>query len=295
MTLGIEVRNLSVRYGRAAAIDNVSFKLAGGKIYGLLGRNGSGKTSLLSVLASYRKQSEGEIAIEGEAPFENASIMSQVCFVQENGHMSDGFVVKDALKLAASCWPNWDKEYAEKLIRLYDLPLKKRISSLSRGMKSALGVTIGFASRAPVTIFDEAYLGMDAPSRYTFYDELLRDYMEHPRTLVLSTHLIEEVSHLFEEVLILNRGRLLLQEETESLRQKGVTITGSVVKVNEFLIGLHVLGEQSLGGTKSATVYGELSLERVKRAQAEGLELGPVALQDLFVHLTRKELTSLEQ
>lgn len=214
--------------------------------------------------------------------------MSQVCFIQENGHMADGYYVKDALKLAAGCWPNWDAAYAERLINQFQLPMKKRISSLSRGMKSALGVTIGLASQAPVTIFDEAYLGMDAPSRYAFYDELLKNYMESSRTFILSTHLIEEVSNLFEEVLILDKGKLLLHEDTETLRQRGVSVTGPADRVDEFVIGLSVLGEQKLGGVKSVTVFGELSQERVSRAHADGLELGPVPLQDLFVHLTKK-------
>lgn len=148
MTLGIEVNQLGQRYGSFSALHNISFKLEGGKIYGLLGRNGSGKTSLLSIIASYRQQSDGEITIDGEAPFENARIMEQVCFIQESGHMPDTLYVRDVLKLSASCWPNWDANYADRLIRHYELPIKKRISTLSRGMKSALGVTIGLASRA---------------------------------------------------------------------------------------------------------------------------------------------------
>ncbi|REK71439.1 ABC transporter ATP-binding protein [Paenibacillus paeoniae] len=288
MTLSIDIKGVGVHYGRTVAVENVSFKLEGNKIYGLLGRNGSGKTSLLSVLASFRQPTTGEVLIDGKITFENAEIMSQVCFIQEHGHMSDGYSVKDAIKLAASCWPNWDEQYANYLLDLYQLSQKKRISSLSRGMKSALGVTIGLASRAPITIFDEAYLGMDAPTRYAFYEEVLRDYMEHPRTFILSTHLIEEVGNLFEEVLILDNGRLLLQEESELLRQRGVTITGPAERVDEYVIGLQVLGEQTLGRTKSVTVYGELSQERVNRARTDGLELGPVALQDLFVHLTKK-------
>lgn len=288
MTLGIDVRGVGVHYGRIAAVENVSFKLEGNKIYGLLGRNGSGKTSLLSAIASFRQPTTGEVLIDGKIAFENAEIVSQVCFIQENGHMSDAQSVKNAIKLAASCWPNWDESYANHLLDLYQLPLKKRISELSRGMKSALGVTIGLASRAPITIFDEAYLGMDAPTRYAFYEEVLRDYMEHPRTFILSTHLIEEVGNLFEEVLILDNGRLLLHEESESLRQRGVSITGPAERVDEYVIGLQVLGEQTLGRTKSVTVYGELNQERVNRARMDGLELGPVPLQDLFVHLTKK-------
>lgn len=286
MTLGIEVRGLTLRFGAFTAVNDVSFKLEGGKIYGLLGRNGSGKTSLLSILASYRQQSAGDVAIGGEPPFENANVMRQVCFIQESGYMSDGFKVRDALRLAADCWPHWDQAYADRLIAQYELPLKRQIVKLSRGMKSMLGVTIGLASRAPVTIFDEAYLGMDAPSRYIFYDELLKDYMEHPRTIILSTHLIEEIASLFEEVLILDKGKLMLHEEAEGLRSRGATVTGPAERVDEFVMGLNVLGVQQLGSTKSATVYGELGEERRRRAVAEGLELGSVPLQDLFVHLT---------
>lgn len=288
MTLGIEVKHLQLRYGAFTAIQDLSFKLKGGKIYGLLGRNGSGKTSLLSVIASYRKQTDGIVAVGGEAPFENARIMEQVCFIQESGHVTDSAYVRDVLKLAASCWPNWDAEYADKLVQLYNLPLKKRVTALSRGMKSALGITLGLASRAPVTIFDEAYLGLDAPSRYTFYEQLLNDYMENPRTFILSTHLIEEVGSLFEEVLILDQGRLIMHEETEALRSRGAAITGPNETVDRFVKGLTVLGEQQLGKTKSVTVFGALSEERRKQAQAEGLELGPVSLQDLFVLLTKK-------
>ncbi|MDQ6420055.1 ABC transporter ATP-binding protein [Paenibacillus sp. LHD-117] len=296
MTLTIEVNRLGLKYDKTStALEDVSFRLEGGKIFGLLGRNGSGKTSLLSILASFQLQTEGEVRIDGEAPYENERIVNQVCFIQENGHMSDGFRVRDALKLAASCWPNWDTKYADRLIKQFELPEKKRVMALSRGMKSALGVTIGLASRAPVTIFDEAYLGMDAPSRYFFYHELLKDYMEHPRTFILSTHLIEEVGNLFEEVLILDKGKLVLREEAESLRTRGAAITGPAALVSEFAEGLTVLSEQKLGGTKSITVFGELGAERLKRAAADGLEIGPVSLQDLFVHLTRKGMASDER
>ncbi|CAM4348699.1 ABC-2 type transport system ATP-binding protein [Paenibacillus endophyticus] len=295
MTLGIEVNNLQLKYGSFAAIKNVTFSLAGGRIYGLLGRNGSGKTSLLSILASYREQTNGQVTIGGEAPFENAKIMEQVCFIQESGSFSDSSSVSDVLRLSASCWPNWDSEYAAHLIALYDLPLKKLVSALSRGMKSALGVTIGLASRAPVTIFDEAYLGMDAPSRYAFYDELLKDYMETPRTFIISTHLIEEVGSLFEEVLILDQGRLIMHEETDVLKSRGASITGSEQAVDQITEGLTILGQQMLGRTKSVTVFGELTEEHRKHALALGLELGPVSLQDLFVHLTKKEGLSNEQ
>ncbi|WP_279581848.1 P-loop NTPase family protein [Fodinicola feengrottensis] len=160
------------------------------------------------------------------------------------------------------------------------------MNQLSLGKRSAARVTIALASRCPLTIFDEAYLGMDAPSRYGFYEEVLNDYLEYPRTVILSTHLIEEFGSLFEQVLIMDRGQLLVQEETDQLRERGTAITGPVEVVDRFVGGMPVLSEQTLGRTKSATVNQTLSAERRRDARAAGLDLGPVALQDLFIHLT---------
>lgn len=284
MTLGITVRNLQVKYGAFTAIPDLTFQLDGGKIYGLLGRNGSGKTTLLSVLASFLKPAAGEVKIDGEAPFENPRIMEQVCMIRDSLDAIGS--VQDALDLAASCRPTWDQAYAEGLIDRFKLPLQKQVESLSRGMQSALGVTLGLASRAPVTIFDEPYLGLDAPGRYAFYEEVLNDYMAHPRTILISTHLIDEIASLLEEVIIIDEGRLVLQAETERLRAQGAVVAGRAEAVDRFAQGLTVLREQRLGGLKTVTVFGDLTDERRRQALAEGLEVGPLALQDLFVHLT---------
>jgi hypothetical protein len=113
-------------------------------------------------------------------------------------------------------------------------------------------MTFGLASRAPVTLFDESHLGMDAPSRAAFHDEVLSDFMAHPRTIVISTHLIDELSPLFEEVVIIDNGRLVLQDETEVLRARGADVTGPAEAVDRFVAGHTVLRERQLGRTKSA-------------------------------------------
>ncbi|MFI5844906.1 ATP-binding cassette domain-containing protein [Catenuloplanes sp. NPDC051500] len=288
MSIPVSVRGLQLRYGDAVALDGLTFDLAGGKIYGLLGRNGSGKTSLLSVLAAFRRATGGTVLVDGEDPFENARITRQVCLIRDNVDAEDTDRVGGVLGLAARLRPNWDADYASRLVKQFDLPLRKRVSGLSRGGRSALGVTLGLATRAPLTIFDESYLGLDAPSRYTFYQELVADYAENPRTIILSTHLIEEVANLFEEVLIIDRGRLLVHEETETLRQRGATVTGEAGAVDAFVTGngLEALGEKRLGGTKATTTYGLLTDGQRRAAAASGLDISPVGLQDLFIHLT---------
>ncbi|MDR7273276.1 ABC transporter ATP-binding protein [Catenuloplanes atrovinosus] len=288
MSIPVSVRDLRLHYGDTVALDNLSFELAGGKIYGLLGRNGSGKTSLLSVLAAFRRATGGTVLVDGEDPFENARVTRRVCLIRDNVDAEDADRVGSVLDLASRLRPNWDADYASRLAKQFDLPLRKRVSGLSRGGRSALGVTLGLASRAPLTIFDESYLGLDAPSRYAFYQELIADYAEHPRTIILSTHLIEEVANLFEEVLILDRGRLLVHEETDTLRRRGATVTGEATAVDAFVAGndLEALGEKRLGGTKATTTYGALTEAQRREAAAAGLDLAPVGLQDLFIHLT---------
>jgi ABC-2 type transport system ATP-binding protein len=288
---GIELDGVQLDYCGTRALDDVSVRLEGGRIYGLLGRNGAGKSSLLSLVAAFRRPSSGTVRVGGRPVFEQADVVSRICLIRETGDTIDGGEpVREALAFAARHRPTWDADYADRLVDRFELPRGTHIGKLSRGKQCALGITLGLATRAPLTMFDESYLGMDAPSRYAFYDELLSDYMAHPRTVVVSTHLIEEVSSLFEEVLILDRGRLVVHEQAETLRSRGVSVTGSAPRVDRFVAdlgpGATVLGTQQLGPTKSIAVYGDLDDERRAAARAAGLDLGPISLQDLFVHLT---------
>ncbi|HWO61559.1 MAG TPA: ABC transporter ATP-binding protein [Umezawaea sp.] len=280
----VDVQGLVVRYGDVTAIDDLSFSLAENKIYGLLGRNGSGKSTLMSVLAAFRKPTAGTVLVDGEPVFENGRATSRICLVQHGVDPADkGDRLKDALALAGVFRESWDAECAERLMDLFGLPRTKKLGQLSLGQRSAFGVVVGLASRAPLTMFDESHLGMDTPTRYAFYDALLADYMAEPRTIVLSTHLVEEQAALLEEVVIIDSGRLVLHEETEAVRSRGTSVTGPTGLVDRFVEGLTVLNQRQLGPTKSAVVYGSLDRDA---SGTEGLELGPIPLQDLFVHLT---------
>lgn len=287
MSMRIDITNLRLTYGDTVALDDVTFTLEPNTIYGLLGRNGSGKTSLLSILAAFRQQTSGEIRIGEQPVFENPAVTSQIAFIRESGDtVEDSEKAKEALRYAEWLRPNWDADYASELIERFQVPMDTNIGDMSRGQRSALGIVLGLAARTPITIFDETYLGLDAPSRYAFYDEILNTYMEEPRTFIISTHLIEEVSRIFEEVLILDKGRLLLHEEAEALLARGVAMTGPSDIVDQHTGGLTVIGERQLGRTKSAMVYGDIDDTARQRARAAGLDLEPLALQDLFVHLT---------
>jgi ABC-2 type transport system ATP-binding protein len=289
----IEVEDLVLRYGGVTALDRLTFSLDAGKIYGLLGRNGSGKTSLLSVLAAFRRESEGTVRIDGRPVFENAELTSRIGLIRDTGETLMGSV-RDVLYFAEWLRPQWDAELARSLLDTFGLTTKMGVKAMSTGQRSALGAIVGLAGRAPLTMFDESHLGMDAPSRQAFYDALLADYMAHPRTIILSTHLIEEVSPLFEEVVIIDRGRLVVHEDSQTLLARGTSVTGPAEQVETFTAGLTVLGTRQLGGTRSAMVYTDLDETQRRKATEAGLGLGPIAMQDLFIHLTGDDRPSGE-
>ena len=288
MTAVIEVQNLSKRYKEKRALDNVSLSIEGGAIYGLLGRNGAGKTTLMSILTAQNFESSGTVKVFGEHPYENAHVLSRICFVRESQKYPDDAHPKHAFKAASLFFPNWDQALADELIAEFQLPMKQTIKKLSRGQLSAVGVIIGLASRAEITFFDEPYLGLDAVARQTFYDRLIEDYAEHPRTVILSSHLIDEVSNLIEKVIVIDNGQILLNEDTDAVRDRAVTVVGDAEKVDAWVGSREVLHREALGRVASVTVLGAVSPEERAAITASGLDLAPVSLQQLIVRLTQK-------
>lgn len=283
--LDVSLRGVTVRYGSTVALDGVDLDLRPGIITGLFGRNGSGKTTLASLLAAFRRPTSGEVRVGGEDPWENGRITRATALVRESGDLLVDDTVRANLELAARARPTFSAELAEQLVEVFDLDLGRKPIKLSRGKRSAVGIVLGVASRAPLTILDEVHLGLDAPSRVAFYDALLADYLEHPRTIVLSSHLIDEVDRLIEDVVVLDRGAVLLAQEADELRTTALSVTGPAAAVEAFAAGHRVLARQRLGGTAQVTVHGA-GPDAAARAAAAGLDLGPVPLQDLVVHLT---------
>jgi ABC-2 type transport system ATP-binding protein len=254
-------------------------------IYGLLGRNGAGKTTLMQILTGQNFPTSGAVEVLGKPPYENDAVLSDVCFVKESQSYPDAYTVRHTLRAAALLFPDWDEAYAQSLVDDFRLPRKRRVGRLSRGMRSALGVVIGLASRARLTFFDEPYLGLDAVARQLFYDRLLADYADHPRTVVLSTHLIDEVADLIEHVLVLDNGRLIVNDDAENLRGQVVMVTGPAEAVDQFAGAHTVLHQVRMGPVARATVRGSVDGDRPSAAEL-GLEVEPVSLQQLVVRLT---------
>jgi ABC-2 type transport system ATP-binding protein len=282
MTAVIETDGLTKRFGRFTAIDDVSLSLTDNRIYGLLGRNGAGKTTLMQLLTGQEFATSGDIRVFGESPVENAAVLDRVCFIKESQRYPDDFRPKHVFTSAPWFFPNWDAAFAERLVAEFRVPLNRRIKKLSRGQVSAIGVIVGLASRAPLTFFDEPYLGLDAVARQTFYDRLLEDFAEHPRTVVLSTHLIDEVSNLLEHVVVIDDGKIIIDEDADDLRGSATTVAGLAGSVDAFVDGREVLHRERVGSLASVTV-GPLTPAERSEAVAGGLETSAVSLQQLVV------------
>ena len=282
-------RGVSMRFGTVTALDDVSTEFEENTIYGLLGRNGAGKTTLMQVLSGQMFQTSGAVQVRGATPHENPDVLRDVSFIRESQPYPAEYKVRHVLTAARHLLPHWDEEFARELLADFDLPVGRKVKKLSRGMTSALGVVIGLASRAPLTLFDEPYLGLDAVARQLFYDRLLADYAEHPRTIVLSTHLIDEVADLLEHVLLIDRGRVLTDAPADELRDAALTITGPKTDVDKVVDGRPELRRESLGNQTRVvlrTTDGEVDSAR---ATGLGVAVEPVSLQQLVVETTNAQ------
>jgi len=294
MTPAISATELTRRYRGQLALDHVTFDLEPGSITGLLGRNGAGKTTLLRILAGHEFASAGTVTVLGASPVENETILRQMVFVREDQTYPD-LKVGRAVQVASWFYPNWSHDLAGALLEEFSLPVNRKVRKLSRGMRSALGIVIGLAARAEVTLFDEPYAGLDPVSRQLFYDRLLADYAEYPRTVLLSTHLIDEAAGLFERVVVIDRGRIVLNSAADDLRGAATSVSGPAIAVAEFTTGRPVWNRRRIASQESAVVAGTLNETDRARAAALHLRLEPLTLQEVVVQVAGAPAASQQE
>jgi len=279
----ISATALSRRYRDQIALDDVSLTVEPGTVTGLLGRNGAGKTTLMRIITGLEFPTAGDLRVFGEVPAENDPVLRRMVFVREEQAYPD-LRVEHVIRVASWFYPNWSEDLAQQLMSDFALPPKRRIKRLSRGMRSAVGIVIGLAARAELTLFDEPYAGLDAVARQLFYDRLLAEFTERPRTIVLSTHLIDEVADLLEHVVMLDRGRVVLDAPADDVRGTAMTVSGAATAVEEFVAGRTVWHRQRLGSRASVTIADALDPAEQAKARALNLSLEPLSLQQLLVH-----------
>ncbi|MEJ8304414.1 ABC transporter ATP-binding protein [Saccharibacillus sacchari] len=290
MSSVLEVRQVSKAYGRTDAVDSLNMDLAEHTIYGLLGRNGAGKTTFLNMITGGIFPDGGEIAVHGNL-LKKGDVPTQTCYIREKNFYPNNARVRDVLQMAAAFHPDWDAKFASKLLGTFKLNPRKKMRQLSRGMESMVGNLIGLASRAPLTIFDEPVLGLDVLMRERFYRMLIEDYAEHPRTILLSTHLIDEIATVVEQVFIMESGSILMHEEVEQIRDRAHMISGLGAGLDHFLQGRRVIHGERYGNAGMAVVYGELTEHDHREAASQGLTIEGVPLQKFFAYLIEEGQT----
>lgn len=284
MNAVIEAVGVTKRFREVTAVDDVTMAIEEGSIAGLLGNNGAGKTTLMSLITGQAFASSGTVRVFGTSPVENDDVLARTCYVREDMRYPSNFRIGHVLDTGSHFYQRWDSELARAIVDAFELPRRRQIRKFSRGMRSAVGIMIGLASRAPVTIFDEPYLGLDVAARQRFYDLLLADYAAHPRTVVLSTHLIDEAAGLLDRVLLLHRGELLLDEDADGLRGRAARLTGQADAAERLARPYTVLHRESLGSMAAVTIFGDLDPQLSRGAAGASVEFEPVSLQHLVGH-----------
>jgi ABC-type multidrug transport system, ATPase component len=286
----IEIKNLTKNYGKACALSNISLTIEENRIYGLLGRNGAGKTTLLNLITNRIFPTEGMVSVDGESVLENDRALGKIHFMGESGLYPPTLKVIEMFKWTKAFFPDFDMDYAISLSEKFGLDTKKKIKSLSTGYGSIAKLITTLSSNAPIQIYDEPILGLDANHRTLFYRLLLESYIKTPKTIIISTHIIEEISDLLERVVIIRDKGVLVDDSVENLLKNAYSVSGPKSAVDTFISGKNCIGTENLSGFCRAAIMGSLDEAEKERAKQLGLETGGIELQNLFVFLTDGEV-----
>ncbi|EHQ89578.1 ATP-binding cassette domain-containing protein [Desulfosporosinus youngiae] len=287
----IESYDLKKTYGKIQAIQDLSFMIPENTITGLIGRNGVGKTTLLKMIAGYLWPTQGELKVFSQNPFDNLEVAGNMIFVDDSMAFPNSFTLADILREMPPFYPNWDAQIARGLFDYFRLNPQQRHSNLSKGSKSTFNAIIGIAARCPLTLMDEPTTGMDSAVRKDFYRALLKDYLEYPRTVILSSHLLGELEDILEDVLLLDQGTKRLHTSILEMKQYALGLRGNAQIISERL--LHQLAEKEIlcreefaKGSLYVVVKTERLPEGYEKLRQAGVEIIPVGIDDLCIYLT---------
>lgn len=285
----IEFQNITKEYKgireNKIALENISFVLEANKICGIIGANGAGKTTLLKLMTNHIFPSQGQITFNQNTFKENSCLQQDICLMGDQELLYSSYNVKALLKIASSFYPRWDENYAQELKQIFGLKDNQKYNRLSKGQKGKVNIIIALASKAKVTIFDETYISLDAPSRNKFFDLLIEDYTKYPRTIILSTHYIDEASKLLEDILLIDDAKLLLHETKDQLEEKSITLIGNQKLGKKLLKNINIIHKESFGSMCAFSIYDTLSDALKKDLLNQGFEISITPLEKWFVHM----------
>jgi ABC-2 type transport system ATP-binding protein len=281
MSTVISAKGLSKRYGKQVAVDNVSFEIPSGRIIGLIGPNGSGKTTTLKAilgLSSY----EGQLRVLGMDPAtQRDELMQQVCFIADVAILPRWLKVKDAVDFVAGVHPNFDRAKAERYLSHTKLKPGMKVKEMSKGMIVQLHLALVMAIDARLLVLDEPTLGLDIMFRKQFYQNLLEDYFDEEKTIIITTHQVEEIEHILSDLMFIRDGRIVLSASMDEVADRFSEVMVPADRV-EAARALKPMDEGQVFG-KSVFLF-----DGVPRQQVAALgEARNVGVADLFVAMMK--------
>lgn len=273
----IEARGLRKAYGGVVALDGVDFTVRAGRIVGLMGPNGAGKTTALKAILGLT-DFDGDLRVLGRDPrVERDRIMEEVCFIADVAVLPKWLKVRQALDYVQGVHPRFDRSRAEAVLAKSDVRMAAKVGELSKGMVTQLHLALVMAIDARLLVLDEPTLGLDLLYRRAFYDALLNDYFDHGRTLLVTTHQVEEVEHLLTDLLLIRRGRIVLDAAVDDLPGRFAQLITTREQAD---------AARRLGPLHEREVFGRIGMVFDGRSADELAVFGEVrtpSISDLFV------------
>lgn len=273
----IELKQVTKQYGQAAVLKNITLSIDEPGIYCLLGRNGAGKITLLKSVAGYQNITSGTIQVDGKV-ITTSTLDTGVSYI-ENFAKHFNLPVRKLLQIASEVNPDYDYDFASEMMERFELDGKKKFNHLSLGMKTMVSTIISLASNKSVVILDEPVLGFDAIMRVEFYDMLTESFQKHPRIIIVSTHIIEEIAKTIQKLIILDKGSVRFFDTLQSVETKAFSISGLQKDVEATIQNRNVIGRDTVGGLVTAYIFDN------PPEQTASLEIHPLSLQDFFIQM----------
>ena len=273
----IELKQVTKQYGQAAVLKNITLSIDEPGIYCLLGRNGAGKTTLLKSIAGYQNITRGTIEVDDKL-ITTSTLDTDVSYI-ENFAKHFNLPVRKLLQIASEVNPNYDYDFASEMMERFELDGKKKFNHLSLGMKTMVSTIICLASNKSVVLLDEPVLGFDAIMRVEFYDMLIESFRKHPRIIIVSTHIIEEIAKTIHKLIIIDKGSVRFFGTLQSVETKAFSISGLQKDVEAATQNLNVIGQETVGGLVTTYIFDN------PPEQTASFETHPLSLQDFFIQM----------
>lgn len=273
----VEARGLTKRYGKFTALDKATFSIPFGRIYGVIGANGAGKTSMLNAVLGL-VPFDGEVSVLGKNPARNRDeLMKDVCFIADVATLPRWMKVSQLLDYVDGVHPGFSRDVALRFLERTKIPQNKRIKALSKGMVTQLHLAIVMGIDAKLLVLDEPTLGLDILFRKAFYRDLLEEYFDEQRTIIVTTHQVEEVEHILTDVMFIRDGRIVLDSSLDSLSEQFVELVVDSDRID---------AARALGPVLERSMLGKTIFVFENRDRASLSPLGEVrrmGLADIFV------------